>query len=413
MTPALAPWQTRAVWEDAVCASMPTAAGVAVVLRLARYMSWRERQPGWNGDPGLARLAADLHLGEKQISRYLTEAERRGLIVTTRRHAPRSRTQPHAAYAAAMPAPAALFDPPAASEDQAPPAADGETVYPTPVSGKEPTTGQDQQTPMSGKNQDQQTPMSGNRDPLLYPSLSSSSSSQIPLPPTSIGGGGGDQSTDDTIRVVAELARMVRGGASTELAIRARVVELLTAGYTPGEITRHAETRTATGRTRGTIAHPAGLLRHVLADIPPSQAELAADREAQHQRDAAHRRQLAAAADPTDHAALITDALGPALHGRIVTAELARLAQPAPGVKNPGAAPGAAARAMTASLARSPARIRALVAGVYLEHHYELDAVRAYAESLPPGPAETAQDDTTVPTPTGHVPMLLRRAEGA
>lgn len=390
--PALAPWQTRAVWEDEVCASMPTAAGVAVVLRLARYMTWRERRPGWNADPGLAQLAADLHLGEKQISRYLADAERRGLIVTTRRHAPRSRT-PHAAYAAVMPAQVALFgapDPADSTEDQAPPAAAVTAPdYPTPMSGEEPPIGQDQQTSVSGKNQDHRTPMSGDLDSHLYPFLKGSSSSQILLPPTSVGGGG-NPANDDTIRVVAELARMVRGGPSTELAIRGRVVELLADGYAPGEITRHAEARTAVGRTRGTIADPAGLLRHVLKDIPPSGAAQAAERTAARARDAATRAQTSAATDDTaTRNASITAALGAVLHSRIVTAALA-------------------ANPIYQRSRRSPALARTLTAQVYADHGHDLDAIRAYAESLPsdPSPAatETPLSDTQSITPTPDYP---------
>ncbi len=380
--PALAPWQTRAVWEDTVCASMPTAAGVAVVLRLARYMTWRERRPGWNGDPGLAQLAADLHLGEKQVSRYLADAERRGLIVTTRRHAPRSRT-PHAAYAAVMPAQGALFDTPASpspAEDQAAPTAETESDYQTLVSGNEPAANLDQQTLVSGKELDHQTSMSGDLDPHLYPFLKGSSSSadtvQIPFPPTPVGGGG--EPPDDTVRVVGALARMVRGGPATELAIRSRVVELLAVGYAPGEITRHTEARTAAGRTRGTIANPAGLLRHVLADIPPSLAAQTAERDIARQREAADRRQTAAATDDTAARNMtITDMLGPDLHARIVTAAIA--ANPAHQRSR-----------------RSSALVRSLIANVYADHQHDLDAIRRYAEALPP--VGSGADDATTQT---------------
>jgi len=193
-----------------------------------------------------------------------------------------------------------------------------------------------------------------------------------PLPPVPVDGGGEDHQPDEVGRIAAALAGLVRGGPQTRLAVRGRVVELLAAGYTAGEITGHAEARTAVGRTRGTITDPSGLLRHVLADMPPSRAAQAAEREAARQRDAAERRQTAATTDDTATRNMtITDELGPRLHGRIIAAAIA-------------------ASPIHQRARRSPALVRSLAGHAYADHGYDLDAIRTYAEGLPPGPQESA-----------------------
>lgn len=199
---------------------------------------------------------------------------------------------------------------------------------------------------------------------------------QLAMSPVAVGGGGignDDQTGSADVRQVLDaVTRMVGAGRRTEMAVRSRIVELLAAGYRPDEITRHVETRTTRARTTGTIANPAGLLAHVLADVPPSatarrtaierdRATDAAEQAAQ--RDAASASDVAAARSRQER---VTAALGTVLHARIVTAELAR-----------------------SHLRRSPERVRRWATDVYDRHDWDLDAIRAYAASLPAGPAES------------------------
>lgn len=217
-----------------------------------------------------------------------------------------------------------------------------------------------------------------------FPEEKNSSSPDVPtqlaMSPVAVGGGGAIDNDDqtgsaDVRQVLDAVTRMVGAGRRTEMAVRSRIVELLAAGYRPDEITRHVETRTATGRTRGTITDPAGLLAHVLADVPPSaaarravveQTRAATAAEQAAQRDAASASDVAAARSRHER---VTAALGTALHARLVDAELAR--------------------SRIGGGRRSPDRIRRLAAGVYERHDWDPNRIRAYAESLPAGPAES------------------------
>jgi len=89
----------------------------------------------------------------------------------------------------------------------------------------------------------------------------------------------------------------------------------------------------------------------------------------------ARRREQAAGVgvDATTRTDTITEAIGPTLHGRIVAAAIA-------------ASPVHQRRQC------SPARLRGIAAAVYADHGHDLEAIRAYALTLPPGPAETAPD---------------------
>jgi hypothetical protein len=393
-----------------VYARMSTPTGKAVVMRLGRHMKWRDGKPGYDGEPGNALLAAEVGVSERQVQRCLDEARREGLIEMTRRHNNRRTAHPQAAYAARMPSVQALpmpVDPPpvpaprpdthvrwSASDDR------------TPMSGGD----VDDRTSASGRGVDDRTPMSGSPHRKNLRRTSSSGGEQLTTPPVAITGGGNDQPggerREDARAVVDDLVRLVRGGSRTGLAIRGRVVELLAAGYTPGEITRHAEARTAVGRTRGTITDPAGLLRHVLADVPPSRAAQATEREITREREALARRQVAAAADDTaTRNATITDALGATLHGRIVQEAHAReTARRAAAADPTGRRP--------VPLRMTPGRVRSLAANVYADHGHDLEAIRAYAESLPPVASETPLDAPPSPAPTptpmgdGSVPSV-------
>ncbi len=397
-------WVSRPRWEDTVYAQMSTPTGKAVLMRLARHMKWRDGLPGRDGEPGNAALAAEVGVSERQVQRCLDEARRLGLIEMTRRHNNRRQEHPQAAYAARMPSVQALPMPVSAPPAPAPrPDTDvrwSASDDRTPMSGGD----VDDRTWMSGGGADDRTPMSGSPHRKNLRRTSSSVGEQLATPPVAIPGGGNDHfddgQRDDAREVIDALVRLVRGGSRTGMTVRGRVVELLAAGYAPGEITRHAEARTAVGRARGTITDPAGLLRHVLADIPPSRAAQTAEREAVREREAAARRQATAAAtDTADRTTAITAALGPDLHGRIVAAAIAA---------NPIYQRGR----------RSSTLARSLATSVYADHDHDIAAIRAYAETLPPAPSETATatqaapyaTDSTRPTPTpmgdGSVPSV-------
>jgi hypothetical protein len=216
------------------------------------------------------------------------------------------------------------------------------------------------------------------------------------MSPVAIGGGGpiddDHAGSADVRQVLDAVTRMVGAGRRTGMVIRSRIIELLGEGYRPGEITRHVETRTTRARTTGTIANPAGLLAHVLADVPPSAAARHAAIE--HERTAAAAEQAAQrdAATTSDAAAArsrherVTAALGTVLHARLITAELARSRL----VCSPD------------TLRTSPDRVRRWATDVYERHGWDLDAIRAYAESLPPGPAESPVEAPELEANSSH-----------
>lgn len=195
------------------------------------------------------------------------------------------------------------------------------------------------------------------------------------------------------------------------------VLGALAAGWEPEVLGAHL-----TADVPGPIRRPLGFLTYrlgaeVLPEGPTACACTACCRhiarvkaEIRRQATAAEQAQRRhAATNPDDTAARneqITSSLGPALHGRILAAAdqaeyAARLAATAPNAPRP------------TPLAMRPGRARGLAAEVYAAHGHDMGRIRAYAEALPPGPAESAQDDTTTPTPAGHGPARLRRVEGA
>ncbi|WP_226933254.1 hypothetical protein [Parafrankia sp. CH37] len=200
-------------------------------------------------------------------------------------------------------------------------------------------------------------------------------------------GGGGTRLNDDTTRVVTEITRMVRGGPRSGLAVRGRVVELLAAGYTPGEITRHVHARTAAARDRGTITSPAGLLRHVLDadDLPPALAQVTAERNAARQREAIDRHQVATATGTTTRREAIDEALGPVLRGRLVAAVIAT-------------------SEVYQRSRRTPAFIAGLLDTTYAAHDHDVDRIRIHAETLPPVVSETPIPAPETPVESGPTP---------
>lgn len=171
-------------------------------------------------------------------------------------------------------------------------------------------------------------------------------------------------------------------------------------------------------RTRGLMTHR--LSPTVLPDSPAVCSCSACRRhvtrtEAEIRRQAAaaeRARQRAAATvdDTAERNRQTTEALGAELHGRIVAAADAAeyAAQCAARIASNGpTAPRPQRRLMT------PGRARGLAAQVYAEHHHDLDAIRAYAGSLPAGPTETTAADGPSLTGAGGPIVRLRRAQGA
>ncbi len=358
------PWHSRPRWESAVCASMSTATGIAVVLRLAWYMRWRSFTAGHGADPGNDQLARDCHLEARQVGRYLREAESAGLIRCTRPHAPRRRPSPFAEWEATMPP-----EPDAAPSPANPPRRPRAVCpadRPAPQIGR---PAPDQTAPMSGKTADHPTPASGDqpvhlsmppRNPHPFPG----EQPQLPgLPVGVVGGGGVTPPSTDVAGLVDQLAGLVRGGARTALAARPLVVGLLGDGYTPGELARLVADRTTRVAQGAPVASPVGLLRAILADLPPPRARRPRPRPT-----------------PPPHCPpvpsgsarrveQITAALGPDLYGRLLAGR--QRAQVA-----------TTGRRWTGRTPRYLMQL--LVAPVYEEFGYDLGRIRAYAEQLPP-----------------------------
>ncbi|WP_195905956.1 helix-turn-helix domain-containing protein [Parafrankia discariae] len=407
---------SRPRWEDAVYAQMSTPTGKAVVLRLARHMKWGESRPGRDGEPGNARLAAEVGVSERQVQRCLDEARIRGLIEMTRRHNNRRSGHPQAAYAARMPSVPALPMP-----VDAPPASPSRPD--TDVRSSAPAPALHDRTSVSGREADDRTPMSGsthkNLRELLPPDPPLTQAAIMVGVPSSSGSPIYDQTigADDEIDAVLGTLADTLPVSTADRAVLAGAlrIALATPGWEPVTLADHLLAELpAVIRTRGLMNHR--LSPTVLPDSP-AVCPCTACRRHVRQTEAEIRRQAAAAerarhratAATDDTAARnqqITSSLGPALHGRILTAAdqaeyAARLATTAPNAPRP------------TPLAMRPGRARGLAAEVYATHAHDLARIRAYAEALPPGPAESAQDDTTTPTPTGHAPTRLRRAEGA
>jgi hypothetical protein len=225
--------------------------------------------------------------------------------------------------------------------------------------------------------------------------------------------GGGGTSTPDASDVgaavpagVAEVLNTVAGAlplGSRDRALLADGVGVaLVGGWEPEVLAAHL-----VADLPGPVRRPRGLLTHrlsgeVLPDGPAVCGCSACRRHVAHV-DAEIRRQAAAMdharqrATAREHDARqryddLTSALGAALHGRIVTAELTR-----------ERAAGPATPDQRVHVVRpTPARVRGLVSAVYADHGHDIDVIRAYAQTLPPGPSEMPAGAT--PTPTHREP---------
>ncbi|KQC35036.1 hypothetical protein UK82_28655 [Frankia sp. ACN1ag] len=406
-------------------AEMSTPTGKAVLMRLARHMKWRDGLPGRDGEPGNAVLAAEVGVSERQVQRCLDEARTRGLIELTRRHNNRRKSHPQAAYAARMPSVQALPMP----------------VVPPPADAPRPDTSVrwsgiddrtlvsggdiDDRTSASGGGADDRTPMSGsphvknlNKEPPPSPAPA-----QTALLVAVPGGGGGeststtnttdpaDLETSAAVRAVLEVVaghERVRIGDRARALLVAPVAAALADGWDPTVLADHL-----LADLPGRIDHPQGLMQHRLhtgddrkpAVLPESPAvcpctacrrytaavEAEIRRETERLARARAAEQHRAAADDTTAVAArhdaIDDAIGTVLRGRIVDAAVA-------------------ASPVYQRSRRSPVLVRTLAAQVYAEHDHDVAAIRAYAESLQPGPAEveTVTGPAGLPVPSEQSP---------
>jgi hypothetical protein len=182
--------------------------------------------------------------------------------------------------------------------------------------------------------------------------------------------------------------------------LAARIRPALAAGWDPAVLGAHlpAGVREITTTTAALMLHRLSVLPESPAVCPcgPCRRHTAAV-EAEIRREAdrlararAAEQHQAAAGDAAAAAArhdALDDALGAVLHGRIVAAAV-------------GANP------VHQRSRRSPALVRSLAANVYADHGHDIARIRSYAESLPPGPAESGPvtDSDGLPLPAGPSP---------